>query len=351
MIKWTHYVLLKKEAHLFDSKLYILKAFLAVLTAYSIAIQFDFVKKDMISVLFGLLLTLEPVTITGIRSGLKQIYATLLGALCTAFIISILGINVWTIALSICATLFVCLKINWREVSPVAIFTSIYMTQYIQMTADGIPSIALTFQLRILALGIGVFIAIFYNFIFSLFSYKSMERKRIAFIFNSLAIHLKRLQEGVISNSIQTIIQEKNNLPQTFIGIDWLYSLINDKEKEAIFIKKLPIKNNYLTLVKLKQTLESIRTITHLIYDSTNLLSNINLSPTEIDTFELNSTHLIKSLVGFSKYFEEPNSNLILFTEEYSSTESNSDAPLRYRLWSNLTQINDVLRIMAQICK
>ncbi|PKM95697.1 MAG: hypothetical protein CVU84_02520 [Firmicutes bacterium HGW-Firmicutes-1] len=348
MFKWTQYVILKKEAHLFDSKLYILKAFIAVITAYTIAIQFEFVSKDMISVLFGLLLTLEPVTITGIRSGLKQIYATLLGALCTAIIISILGINLWTIALSICATLFLCLKINWREVSPVAIFTSIYMTQYIQLAADGSPSVLLTFQLRILALGVGVFIAIFYNFIFSLFSYKKMERKRIAFIFNSLAIHLKKVQEGIVNHSSQTLIQERNNLPQTFNGIDWLCSLIKDKEKEAAYMNKLHIKNNYLNLVNLEKNLLSIRTITHLIYDSTYILNNESLSLIDQEVFVSNSEQLIKSLLGFSEYFENANNNLIIFTEKYNPPQVDNHNQYTSRLWANFTQINDVLKTMSE---
>ncbi|PKM49816.1 MAG: hypothetical protein CVV02_14515 [Firmicutes bacterium HGW-Firmicutes-7] len=347
MIKWSHYVLLKKEAHLFDSKLYILKAFIAVLTAYSIAMQFELVQKDMISVLFGLLLTLEPVTITGIRSGLKQISATLLGAICTAVIISIFGISVWTIALSICATLFLCLKINWREVSPVAIFTSIYMTQYIQLAADGTPSVLLTFQLRIFALGVGVFIAIFYNFVFSLFSYKKMERKRIAYIINTLAIHLKRVQEGLVKNSMQMIIQEKRNLPQTFNGIDWLYSLIKDKEKEAVFIQKLHIKNNFETLIKLEKLLVSTREITHLIYDSTYILSNEDNSTIDISLFKVNSELLIKSLLGLSNYFENPNNKLILYTEEFNLPKTNNDGDLIQRLWVNLTQINEVIKTMA----
>src|SRR5690348_807192 len=112
----------KKEAILLDSKLYIIKAFFAVMTAYIFAIKNPILKLDTISVLFGLMLTLEPVTLTGIKNGLNQIYATVLGAISTAVIIFIfqsLGISmVWIISLSMAFTLYVCLKIDYRAVSP-----------------------------------------------------------------------------------------------------------------------------------------------------------------------------------------------------------------------------------------
>lgn len=349
-MKWTDYILLKKEAHLFDSKLYILKAFLAVVVTYAIANQLEFVKKDMISVLFGLLLTLEPVTMTGIRSGLRQIYATILGALCTAIIISFLGINIWTIALSISATLFLCLKINWREVSPVAIFTSIYMTQFIQLTTDGNPSVFLTFKLRILALGIGVFSAIIFNLIFSLISYKKMERKRIAFILASLSGHLSQIREGVRTDNTKIIQQEKHNLPQTFNGIDWLSSLIKDKEKEATIMDKLRFKSKYSTLIQLESMLLSIRSINHLIYDTTYVLCDIGfleLTSTEKeDVFQLLEEATLK-LNHLSQYFENQ-------AHPFSIDITSKDIPKKYpehlteRLFINLFEIHKYIDQMIE---
>ncbi|GKT19327.1 hypothetical protein ADUPG1_004314, partial [Aduncisulcus paluster] len=96
----------------------------------------------MISVLFGLILTLEPVNVTGLRRGWEQFFATLIAAA------------------SVALTLYVCLKVNWRQISPVALFTAIYMTQYIQLDAAGNPSVLLTFRLRVIALGFGVFTAV-----------------------------------------------------------------------------------------------------------------------------------------------------------------------------------------------
>lgn len=347
-MKWTDYLLLKKEAHLFDSKLYILKAFLAVIATYAVASQLEFVRKDMISVLFGLLLTLEPVTITGIRSGLRQIYATFLGALCTAIIILIWGINIWTIALSISATLLLCLKINWKEVSPVAIFTSIYMTQFIQLNAEGIPSVFLTFKLRILALGIGVFSAIVFNFLFALISYKRMERKRIAFILSTLSGHLAHIREGIKTDDFNIIQQEKGTLPETFNGIDWLASLIKDKEKEAVLMSRFKLKSNYTFLIQLENMLSSIRSINHLIYDTIYVLCDTHFTTLvgmdKEDVLELLEEAILKlNLLAHS--YENKNQplscNIVL--KELPSKHSEH---LTERLFVNLHQIHMYIKQM-----
>ena len=224
---------LKGEANLLDSKLYILKSFLAVMTAYAIAHNNSVLKLDMISLLFGLMLTLEPVTLTGVRNGLNQIYASSLGALSTAIILYCFGINIWTVAISMAFTLYVGLKINWREVSVVAIFTSIYMTQYVQNTATGEPSIFLTFRLRIFALGVGIMIAILFNFLFSLFSYRNMIYKRITFLLGSTISSLSIILECIKVSDFHNLIKEGKALPTVFNNIDWVYSQFEDIKKES----------------------------------------------------------------------------------------------------------------------
>jgi uncharacterized membrane protein YgaE (UPF0421/DUF939 family) len=288
--------LLNKEAYLYDARLYIMKSLVAVLAAYAIVQQLPLVHKDLISVLFGLMMTLEPVTITGIRSGFRQITATILGALITAIIVYIFGINIWTVALSISATLFLCLKINWREVSPVAIFTSIYMTNYVQYTANGEPSVILTFQLRILALGIGILIAVLFNFLFSLFFYKQMESKRIAHNLYNLSYQLKEIKKGVEEGSVNPFKDVKERLPETFHGIDWLTSLVRDKEKEAKLTKKFFNHNKYKHNVSYYNILNALRTLTHLVYDSTYYLIDHfnNLNNQQRDEINIKLDGLIK---------------------------------------------------------
>lgn len=292
MKKVKKMIWINKEAYLFDSRLYIMKSLVAVLTAYALVPQLPLVHNDLISVLFGLMMTLEPVTVTGIRSGAKQITATILGALVTAVIISIFGINIWTVAISVSATLFVCLKINWREVSPVAIFTSIYMTNYVQYTAKGEPSAVLTFELRILALGTGILIAVIFNFLFSLFFYKQMERKRIAHSLNSLTNHMKQLQKAMEECSMSQVFQVKELLPDTFNTIDWLASLMKDKDKETKLIMKLKLPYNPEKTDSYYKVLTAVRNIAHLIYDTSYFLTN------HMNSIDKNELQVVSSRIG-----------------------------------------------------
>lgn len=182
MKKKSFQLKLSREALLFDSPLYILKGFLSMLTAYLVFSGHAIVGKDMISVLFGMMLTLEPVNRTGIKSAFNQVKATILGGIVTAILVRLLGVNWFTVPLGVALTMYIALKINWRFVSPVAIFTAIYMTQYIQLDLSGEPSMLLTLRLRLLALGAGIAVALFYNYVFSLFFYKKMLKKRLLYV-------------------------------------------------------------------------------------------------------------------------------------------------------------------------
>lgn len=274
MKKVVKLISLNREANLFDAELYILKAFVSVLTAYAIVQRLPLIHKDLISVLFGLMMTLEPVTVTGIRSGIRQVTATILGALLTALFVAVFGINLWTVALSVSATLYLCLKINWREVSPVAIFTSIYMTNYVQYTVSGEPSVILTFQLRILSLITGVLIAVLYNFLFSGFFYRRMERKRIAHIFILLSEHLKLLKAGIAEGSEVSANQVKAVLSDTLHKIDWLSSLIEDKEKESRVFRRMSSQDKQGEAQSYHKVLTELGNITHLIYDTIYYLTD-----------------------------------------------------------------------------
>ena len=145
MIKFLNIFGFKKEAILLDSKLYIVKSMVAIATGYLVGSKMPIANLDMISVLLGVMYNLEPVNVSGIKGGLNQLLASSLGAACTGVLIFLFGINVYTIAFGMALTLYTSLKINWRMVHPVAIFTCIYMTQFIQVNEFMQPSIWLTF--------------------------------------------------------------------------------------------------------------------------------------------------------------------------------------------------------------
>lgn len=223
---------LSREAILFDSPLYLFKTFLGVMISYLIFSHHAIIGKDMISVLFGMMLSLEPVNISGIKSGIAQFEATILGGLVTAIIISIAGVTFITVPLAVMMTLYISILLDWKNISPVAFFTSIYMTQLIQYTADGQASMLLTFRLRIMALGAGVIVAIVLNFIFSLLFYKTMVRKRTSYLFEKISGTIEAVEVVLSQDKAEEIIGLKREISCIFADIDFVYGHVQDMGKE-----------------------------------------------------------------------------------------------------------------------
>ena len=246
---------LGRQATLFDSYLYVLKGFLSILTGYILFHNHSIIGKDMISLLFGMMLTLEPINIIGIKSGLDQIKASILGGVVTAILVSLFGVNALTIPLGVAATMYISLKFNWRFVSPVAIFTAIYMTQYIQLDAMGMPSMLITLRLRLLALGSGIAIAIFYNYLFSKFFYSNMLRKRLVYIVESLRTYLNSYISHEDDGEMTSL---KKDITGLFGDIDLVISQIGDFNK--IDTEKIPY-DHY------RCALQELRDFTHYTLD------------------------------------------------------------------------------------
>lgn len=317
-----------------DSILYIIKAFLSISTAYLLSKHNTLLKLDTISIFFGLMLTLEPVNLTGIRFGLNQIYASFIGGAASALIIYFLGINLISTALAVSFTLYICLKINWREASVVAIFTSIYMTQYVQKDILGNPSILLTFKLRMAAISIGVAIAILYNFLFSLISYKSMFKKRIMYLLKAINNNFIDSINAIDSNDINKIKSVIIKLPYTFNNIDWVNSHLEDKKKEHFTNYKINSDNFSLIL-------ENLRAITHLNYDI--LYSFITDWPID-DT---------KSLNFYTKSLFKSSDNLKILYNNLKSSKIEEIQYDKYELINNRIEqdLNNINKLINSISR
>lgn len=246
-------VLLSRQAKQFDSPLFILKSFLAIMTGYVLFHNHSIIGKDMISVLFGIMLSMEPVSVSGFKSGLSQIKATIIGGTISAIIIYFGGINYITVPLAVAATIYVTLLIDWKHISIIAIFTAVYMTQYVQYNSMNEVSIALTFQLRMLAVFSGVFIAVFYNFIFSRLFYKGLVRKRSQYLIEEL----KNNFELYVDNEV-TYEDLKSTLTTTFVDVDLIKGNIKDLQREK---KDSEYLKTYLKIVI------EIRNINHHLMD------------------------------------------------------------------------------------
>lgn len=258
---------LKKEAVLLDSWLYILKSMLAIGTGYVLGNMFSVTRLDMISVLLGVMYNLEATNISAVKGGINQLLASFLGAVTTGVLVYFMGVNVFTVMLGMGLTLFIALKIDYTAVSPVAIFTSIYMTQFLQNDALGNPSILLTIRLRIFALGLGVLIAMVFNFIFSLVYYRKITRKRLAYV--------KVKLEGVmdytydfLTASDQVKLDYNNVFSPVFADIETVSSNLEALSKDPLLPFKILEKEHLETA---KEIIKRMKLMTHLAYDSCSM--------------------------------------------------------------------------------
>ncbi len=258
------HLFLSENAKLFDTKEYLLKAFVAVLIAGLIGKYNNYVNRDMISLLFGMMLTLEPVNISGIRSGFDQIKATIIGAIITGLIVTIFGYNIFSMAFGIAATLYVCMLINWRESMVPAVFTAIYMTQYIQLDALGQNSSIETLKLRLAALGTGVAIAFIVNFVFSLVGYRKMAQKRIYFLSRELYDHTFEIKAALAHHDLEKVQSMMSQIAPLFNTIDWVTGTLADVKSDQ---QKFKIVYRHVDCDPLIHYCKALRGTTHVVYD------------------------------------------------------------------------------------
>lgn len=275
---------LKREAILLDSRLYILKAMCAISAGFILGNAFSITRMDMISVMLGVMYNLEAINVSGVKGGINQMLASTLGAMTTGLLVYAMGYNVTvlTVAIGMGLTLYIALIIDYRMVSPVAIFTSIYMSQFIQRDVAGNPSVLLTFQLRIAALGLGILIAITFNYLFSFLYYRQIGRRRLEFAKLQSLIGLNKTIEELSSNPSD---HNTNNtiLALVFSDIEMVKSNVETMMKETWLPFNLKEKKNLHIIYEI---IKSLKIIIHLAYDSNyiHVENNVVVCDTDIET-------------------------------------------------------------------
>ena len=319
---------LKREAVLLDSWLYIFKAMCAISVGFILGRTFSITRLDMISVLLGVMYNLEPINVSGLKGGVNQLLASTLGALITGFLVYLMNyqISFITIALGIGLTMYVALKIDYRMVSPVTIFTSIYMTQLLQTDALGQPSVFLTFRLRILALGLGVLIAMVFNLLFSLVYYKKIGQKRVEFVklqsLNAIKHTIRGLQDPKLIQSSEFV------LASVFNDVDMVKANIETMMKERFIPFNHKEKKQLSELLKVVM---HIKNITHCAYDNLFIAHNLG------ETIELNDLNQMNEIVNK--------------LEEIDFLNKKESKLISDSLLSNSTRMAQNVQLMTQECQ
>lgn len=264
MFKWVKQLKLPQEAILMDSWLYIFKSMPALAVAYFVGKLIPLQYLDSISLLLGVMYSLEAVNRFGFRSAKDQILASSLGGLSTGLLIIAMNyqVNALTLALGIGMTIYLSLLINYRMVSPSALFTSIYMTQLLRFNSLGQADVFLTLAIRLSSLIIGIIIAMIFNVVYSKLFYKKMSDKRLEFVKRQVVIGLKKAKEVYMHRVAYQ--GQSSCLAAAFNDIELvkadLEGLMAEKEKKVSEIERLGLKHQIQRLVALKNIL-------HLTYD------------------------------------------------------------------------------------
>lgn len=338
-MNWIKSLKLKKEANLLDSKWFILKTFLAISTAFLIFSNVPFVSRDMITVLFGLVLTLEPVNTVGLKNGWDQIFASFIGAASTSVLILLFGVNPITVGASVALTLYICLLLNWKSVSVVALFTAIYMTQFLQQGPDGSPDVGITFMLRFAALGAGVMVAVIYNYIFSLFQYKEISNKRSVYLIKQTLSNLASAREALKEGEPAKFQVLRQGLIEMSNNIEWISSHFSGIEKEtskSFFYSPIQIE----TLERSQIRINEIRNIGHLMFDIAYVIGEE----------KIDSVQLIEQTAEITRYFDLILDNLGSY-KKHLEDPSHIKEPSFIEIKTPLADQNEYLsRIMRDLC-
>lgn len=264
MSKILSKIKLPQEALLMDSWLYIFKSMPALALAFLIGKLIPLEYLDSISLLLGVMYSLEAVNRRGFRSAKDQMLTSVLGGLVTGLIILVLDYEYMIIALSlgIGLTIYISLIIDYRMVSPSALFTSIYMTQLLRVNSLGEADVFITLLVRLSSLGIGILIAMMFNVLYSKLFYKQMSNKRLELVkrqvTESLKIAISFYEKRVaVQGQSSCLASAFNDIEIVKLDLESLYI---EKEKKASDIERILLKHQIQRLVALKNIL-------HLVYD------------------------------------------------------------------------------------
>ena len=162
------------------------------------------------------------------------------------------------------------------------------MTQLLQNDALGNPSVVQTFITRIAALGLGVAIAISFNFLFSVFYYRQLGRRRVEYVKLKTVTGLKAIETALINHHA---LSSTGILAGAFNDVEMVKAHLETLGAE----RKIPLNqrekanlDHYLAIVV------ELKNILHLAYDSVYVCDREKLTVTRAD-LEVLST-LIETL-------------------------------------------------------
>lgn len=206
-----------------SANIYAIKCSIALILSYFLAKEY--VPQDLLSATFTAILCVKPTFYSGINEGNDQLFASILGAVVTTFLIHFLGNNVFITGIALFITISICLRNNWNNYLVVAIFTVLYV--FIIPQQNELDTIIV----RLTAVLSGFATATLVNLIFSLIRYKPFLHFRTAY---SLNMVMEEFSKTVKANKTADI----KTLDKLYYSFENVYNKLSVFGSEAHFIQK-----------------------------------------------------------------------------------------------------------------
>ena len=209
---------------LYNTKLYLLKMFLVVGTAFMIWNTRLLYEHGLIVILFSAILMAKPVYGIGYIALIKEIICAVISGIITAGIIELFGADIITCAVSLTIAILVNIKVNWREKLYGGLLVNIYI---IGNSISGINSTIeplTSYMYGIIGLFIGGFIAILFNSLFSTTFFNKLVNNSFKFFIGELISIIKSMMNGLEYEQYHIFHMNTKKFHRVFKDIEWVYS-------------------------------------------------------------------------------------------------------------------------------
>jgi len=209
---------------LYNTKLYLLKMFLVVGTAFMIWNTRIIYEQGLIVILFSAIMMGKSVYGIRYKAFLKELICAVISGIITAGIIELFGVDIISCAVSLTIAILVNIKVNWREKLYGGLLVNIYIIgNSISLINSPIKPLT-SYMYGIIGLIIGGLIAILFNSLFSTTFFNKLVNNSFKFFIGELISIIKSMMNGLEYEQYHIFHMNTKKFHRVFKDIEWIYS-------------------------------------------------------------------------------------------------------------------------------
>lgn len=279
----------------------ILKAGLVSLVAMAMARLLNL--QDPITVVFASLLCIPPAFYRGLKSGLRNIYATLMGAVLAVVLTLLLRSPFLAIPPGVMLLCGVCYLLGWLEYFPLAVFTFLVLS-FLRPEEIGVASIQ-----RSWAIVVGIAAAMGINYLVSLLRYRDLYVSQFRQLFRNLVRSFAETERLFLEGNAPAMRRLEFRYHLLFRQISMFIDEMADLKNE-LRLRKESGGLSYAGVVWLARIADKLASIAHYSWDlvalSPDLLHTASMQPEEKKALDRDITLIARSLEGILRDVDTP---------------------------------------------